>query len=70
MTSEPTGKRISRRALLRGAGVSIALPLLEAMCPTTARAAPSRFQPLANSAGAHPRLICCYVPQYIESNAR
>lgn len=56
-----TRRRISRRTMLRGAGVCIALPWLEAMTPSKAPA--SNFQPLPNSSGAHPRMICCYVPQ-------
>lgn len=52
---------ISRRTMLRGAGASIALPLLEAMVPASAKAA-SRPQPLAQSTAEHPRMICCYVP--------
>ncbi len=58
-----SANRISRRTLLRGAGACIALPLLEAMLPATAEAAPSRFQARPNSPAVHPRMICCYVPQ-------
>ena len=54
---------LSRRTALRSAGAMIALPLLEAMGPSLAFGAPSRFRPLATSHGAQPRLICCYVPQ-------
>ena len=53
---------LSRRRVLRGLGTSLALPLLEAMSPRVARAAPSQFRPLPGSPGVHPRLICCYVP--------
>lgn len=53
---------LPRRHLLRGLGTALALPLLEAMLPRSARAAPSQYKPLPESMGAHPRLICCYVP--------
>jgi len=52
---------LSRRHLLRGLGAAIALPWLDAMQPR-ASAAPSTFKPLGKSNGAHPRMICCYVP--------
>ena len=40
-----TGKAISRRTLLRGAGAALALPMLDAMTPAFANAAPiHRFQ--------------------------
>lgn len=41
-----TGKAISRRSLLRGAGVALGLPLLDAMTPALAQGpgAPHRFQ--------------------------
>lgn len=55
-------RQLSRRYLLRGAGASLALPLLNAMVPQRLIAAPSTFKPLASSPAAHPRLICCYVP--------
>jgi hypothetical protein len=50
-----TRKHISRRAILRGAGVSLSLPLLESMIPAQT--------PLAGTA-ANPktRLSCIYVP--------
>jgi hypothetical protein len=50
-----TKKHISRRAILRGAGVSLSLPLLESMIPAQT--------PLAGTA-ANPktRLSCIYVP--------
>jgi len=55
--------RLSRRHLLRGLGVSLTLPLLDAMdTSNTAHAAPSKFRPLPQSDGAHPRVIFCYVP--------
>ena len=53
---------ISRRTMLRGLGAAIALPVLEAMLPEGAFAAPSQYKPLAKSLGKQPRLICCYVP--------
>ena len=52
---------LSRRHVLRGLGACLSLPALEAMLPR-AGAAPSQFQPLASSPAAHPRMICCYVP--------
>lgn len=52
-----TGKHISRRTLLRGAGVAIGLPLLDAMRPALARAVPQ-----AN------RLVVVYVPNGIIMN--
>ncbi len=54
---------LSRRAVLRGCGAVIGLPLLEAMMPRTLLAAPSKFKPLAKStAKPTPRAIFCYVP--------
>lgn len=52
-----TGKHLSRRALLRGAGVAIGLPLLEAMHP--ALAAPSKIEKQAQRIGV------VYVPNGI-----
>lgn len=47
-----TGRRLSRRALLRGAGVTVALPFLSSMLPAgTARAATPQA-----------RLACIYIP--------
>jgi hypothetical protein len=46
-----TRKHVSRRALLRGAGAAVALPLLESMTPV-----------LAAPAQATPRFACIYVP--------
>lgn len=51
--------RLSRRTILRAAGVSLALPMLDAMIPS-ALAAPSQFKPYKESPAAHPRMICCY----------
>jgi len=52
-----TGKHLSRRALLRGAGVAIGLPLLDAMHP--ALAAPSKVEKQARRIGV------VYVPNGI-----
>jgi hypothetical protein len=52
---------LNRRHVLRGLGAAISLPLLDAMIPT-ARAADSKFKPLAKSLAEHPRMIFCYVP--------
>ena len=53
---------ISRRTALRGLGVSLTLPLLEAMMPRTVHAAPSTFRGLAKSGTQPtPRAIFCYV---------
>src|SRR6185369_15621385 len=53
---------LSRRTVLRGLGVSLALPLLEAMLPRSAYAAAS-LKPLAKTGfKATPRVIYCYVP--------
>lgn len=51
--------RIPRRTVLRAAGASLALPLLDAMT-LPATAAPSQFKPYEKSPAAHPRMICCY----------
>lgn len=52
---------LSRRHVLRGLGVCLSLPLLDAMLPRAA-AAPSKFEPLGTSLAKQPRMICCYVP--------
>lgn len=53
---------LSRRTALRGMGVTLALPLLEAMLPRTLHAAPSSYKPLSKSgAKPVPRAIFCYV---------
>jgi hypothetical protein len=53
---------ISRRTVLRGLGVSLTLPLLEAMMPRAVHAAPSTFRGLAKSGTQPtPRAIFCYV---------
>src|SRR5579872_3045603 len=50
-----TKKHLSRRTLLRGAGVSLALPLLDSMVPAQT--------PVARTAAASKsRLSCIYVP--------
>ena len=50
-----TGKSLSRRTVLRGAGASVALPLLDAMIPA--------FAPLAKAASLAPRRFgAVYVP--------
>ena len=54
-------KPLSRRHALRGLGVSLSLPLLDAMIPS-AFAAPSKFKPLAKSDSVKPRAIFCYIP--------
>lgn len=53
----------TRRAVLRGAGASITLPFLDSLICSRASAAPSGFKPAEQSPAAHPRMICCYVPQ-------
>ncbi len=52
---------LSRRHLLKAAGVALSLPFLDAMLPQ-AWAAPSTFQPWKKSNIVQPRMICCYVP--------
>jgi hypothetical protein len=52
-----TGKHLSRRALLRGVGVAIGLPMLDAMRPALARAVPEAR-----------RLAVVYVPNGIIMN--
>lgn len=53
---------LSRRTVLRGLGVSLSLPLLEAMLPRTLHAAPSTYRPLADAGTSPaPRAIFCYV---------
>lgn len=53
MTSFITRKHLSRRALLQGTGVSLALPLLDAMTPALAQSQP---------ATTRTRLGCIYFP--------
>lgn len=52
---------LSRRHVLRGAGVALTLPLLDAMLPS-AWGAPSTFKAWNKSEVVQPRMICCYVP--------
>jgi hypothetical protein len=52
---------ISRRHVLRGAGIALALPWLQAMSQRVS-AADSKFKPWKSSNGVHPRIIFCYVP--------
>lgn len=58
MSNVSTQNSLSRRHLLRGAGVALALPLLEAMTPAFARAsttaAPRRFLGICNNLGLLP----------------
>lgn len=54
--------KLTRRTALKGIGVSIGLPLLEAMVSAPAHAQ-SSFRPLAKSeVTPKPRMIFCYVP--------
>ncbi len=52
---------LSRRHLLRGLGVSLALPYLDAM-RAPSQAADSTFKPWPKSNVVQPRIICCYIP--------
>ena len=52
---------LSRRHVLRGAGVTLALPFLDAMVSATF-GAPSKFKPLDKSQSVQPRTIFCYIP--------
>ncbi|MFN7733620.1 MAG: DUF1552 domain-containing protein [Pirellula sp.] len=61
MLTSPTRPSLSRRHLLRAAGVALTLPWLEAMQPM-ARAADSQFKPWPESLAQHPRAVFCYVP--------
>jgi hypothetical protein len=58
MPNVSTQKSLSRRHLLRGAGVALALPMLEAMVPAFARASstpvPRRFFGICNNLGMLP----------------
>ena len=58
MSNVSTQHSLSRRHLLRGAGVALGLPLLEAMTPTLARAStapvPRRFFGICNNLGLLP----------------
>lgn len=62
MSTYTSGKHLSRRTVLRGAGVSLALPLLEAMRPAFARAVEEkkakRFVGVSLALGLHnPNLV-------------
>lgn len=59
--SKPTAMHISRRHVLRGAGVALALPWLQVMSPR-ASCADSKFKPWSKSNVSQPRIIFCYVP--------
>jgi hypothetical protein len=53
---------LSRRTALRGLGVSLSLPFLEAMLPRSVHAAPSTYKPIPKSGTKPtPRIIFCYV---------
>jgi hypothetical protein len=57
------GAHLSRRTFLRGAGVTLMLPWLEAMIPSFARGAvasarpPRRFVGISNALGLHGRIF-------------
>jgi hypothetical protein len=53
---------INRRFVLRAAGASLLLPLLDAMVPRRGVADDHTFQPWERCDVKHPRLICCYIP--------
>lgn len=61
MASVITGKKLQRRHFLKGAGVAMALPLLDAMAPAAARAGtvapPRRFFGICNNLGLLPELF-------------
>jgi hypothetical protein len=59
--SAVTNRTLSRRTVLRGLGVAMSLPMLDAMLPR-AKAAPSTFTPWERSTTEVPRAIFCYVP--------
>ena len=50
-----TKKHISRRTVLRGAGATLALPLLDAMIPAATALAQTAASP-------KPRFVGCFVP--------
>jgi len=66
MSGKQTGRGsvryLSRRHVLRGAGVCLSLPLLEAMLPGWGWGDDSRFQPWGAATSTQPRMICCYIP--------
>lgn len=53
---------MSRRAVLRGLGATLALPLFEAMLPRSSYGASSLKALSRPGAKPHPRIIYCYVP--------
>ena len=53
---------MNRRFALRAMGVSLTLPMLDAMLPRSVRANESTFKPWARVDGKAPRVICCYIP--------
>lgn len=62
MSTYTSGKHLSRRTVLRGAGVSLALPLLDAMCPAFAKISgekkAKRFVGVSLALGLHnPNLV-------------
>lgn len=61
MTALLTRPLLSRRHALRGLGVMLTLPLLDAMRPRLL-GAPSQFKAVSRSIKAQPRMVCCYVP--------
>lgn len=54
--------RLSRRHVLRAAGASLMLPLLDIMLTRESRADSAPYKPWEKTEGAHPRVIFCYVP--------
>ena len=64
--SRPKSWEISRRTMLRGMGAAMALPLLDAMAPSVARAATKT----ATGAGKAPtRMACMYFPNGVWQEA-
>jgi hypothetical protein len=55
-------KALSRRHWLRGAGVCLALPLLEAMMPSVCRGDDKVFEAWQGVVTKQPRAIFCYIP--------
>ena len=53
--------RLSRRHVLRGIGVCLSLPLLDAMLPSV-YGQPSKFKPWQKTLATQPRFMACYVP--------
>ncbi|MGV3606855.1 MAG: DUF1552 domain-containing protein [Planctomycetaceae bacterium] len=61
MNNQPTPPSLSRRHVLRGLGVALTLPLLEAMRGPLF-AAPSQYKHWKKSEVSSPRAIFCYIP--------